>query len=49
MHRYKVELLPAAWTELDEIADLHLQLVGPNRKLNLKNHLTFRRICGIML
>lgn len=30
MRRYKVELLPAAWTELDEIADLHLQLVGPN-------------------
>ena len=30
MRRYKVELLPAAWTELDEIADLHLQLVGPS-------------------
>lgn len=30
MHEYKVELLPAAWTELEEIADLHLKLVGPN-------------------
>ncbi len=30
MHRHKVKLLPSAWTELDEIADLHLQLVGSN-------------------
>lgn len=30
MRKYKVELLPTAWAELDEIADVHLQLVGPN-------------------
>lgn len=30
MRKYKVELLPSAWAELDEISDVHLQLVGPN-------------------
>lgn len=30
MHKYRVELLPAAWAELDEIADVRLQLVGSN-------------------
>ena len=28
MHDYKIELLPPAWRELDEIADMHLSLVG---------------------
>ena len=30
MQRFKVELLPEAWAELDRIADIHLNLVGPN-------------------
>lgn len=30
MHKFEVELLPTAWAELDEIADIHLRLVGEN-------------------
>ncbi len=30
MHKYKIELLPTAWAELDEIADIHLRLSGVN-------------------
>lgn len=28
MQEHKVELLPLAWVELEEIADIHLELVG---------------------
>lgn len=28
MPKYRVELLPTAWAELNEIADMHLYLVG---------------------
>ena len=28
MHKYKVELLASAWDDLDEIADIHMNLVG---------------------
>lgn len=30
MQKYKIELLDTAWKELDKIADIHLQLVGPD-------------------
>lgn len=30
MREYRIELLDAAWKELDEIADMHLLLVGPD-------------------
>lgn len=28
MHKYKIELLASAWDELNEIADIHIHLVG---------------------
>lgn len=28
MHKYKIEFLDSAWKDLDEIADIHLNLVG---------------------
>lgn len=28
MDKYKIELLPSAWAELDEIADMYMELVG---------------------
>lgn len=30
MQRYKVELLQTAWEDLDDIAEIHLRLVGEN-------------------
>ena len=30
MHKYKIKLLDSAWKDLDEIADIHLNLVGVN-------------------
>lgn len=29
MPEYRIEFLPSAWQDLTKIADLHLQLVGP--------------------
>ena len=32
MYKYEIELLAPAWRELEEIADMHLALVGEKKK-----------------
>lgn len=29
MHEFSIEILAPAWHEIEEIADMHLSLVGP--------------------
>lgn len=35
MPKYRLEILPPAWAELDEIASFHLQAVGVNSARNI--------------